>query len=126
MLTRILTTLTLMVAFAFPVTLVATGDVSAQTPKQAACEGVELAGADCGGGGGARISGVLRRVINILSAIVGVVAVIMIIIGGFKYIASGGDASKVASAKNTVIYAIVGLIIVAMAQVIVRFVLGTV
>jgi hypothetical protein len=48
----------------------------------------------------------------------------MIIIGGFRYITSGGDSGSVSSAKNTVLYAIVGLIIVALAQVIVRFVLS--
>ena len=48
---------------------------------------------------------------------------IVIVVAGFKYVTSAGDASKIASAKNTLIYAIVGLIIVAMSQAIVRFVL---
>jgi hypothetical protein len=50
----------------------------------------------------------------------------MIIIGGFKYITSGGDSNNVSSAKNTILYAIIGLIIVALAQTIVRFILGRV
>ena len=66
---------------------------------------------------------ILKRVINIISIIVGVVAVIMIIFGGFKYITSGGTAEKVTGAKNTILYGLIGLIIVALAQVIVRFVL---
>jgi|SRR3989344_4612035 len=66
---------------------------------------------------------ILKRVINIISIIVGVVAVIMIIIGGFRYIVSGGTQEKVTSAKNTILYGLIGLIIVALAQVIVRFVL---
>jgi hypothetical protein len=70
------------------------------------------------------VQDVIKTVINILSVVVGVVAVIMIIIGGFKYITSSGDSNNVASAKNTIIYAIVGLIIVALAQVIVHFVLS--
>jgi hypothetical protein len=53
------------------------------------------------------------------------VAVIMIIYGGFRYITSGGDSNRVGSAKNTLIYAIIGLIIVALAQLIVHFVLST-
>jgi hypothetical protein len=65
----------------------------------------------------------IRNAINIFSIVVGIVAVIMMIVGGFRYITSAGDATRVASAKNTIIYAIVGLIIVALAQVIVRFVL---
>lgn len=70
-----------------------------------------------------RVNDTIRLVINIFSFIVGVVAVIMVIIGGFKYITSAGDSTNIASAKNTILYAIVGLIIVALAQVIVRFVL---
>jgi hypothetical protein len=66
----------------------------------------------------------LRKFINIFSVIVGVVAVIMIIVGGFRYITSGGASEKVTGAKNTILYAIIGLIIVALAQIIVRFVLS--
>jgi Type IV secretion system pilin len=65
------------------------------------------------------------KIVNIFSIVVGAVAVIMIIYGGFRYITSGGDTNKVGSAKNTLIYAIIGLIIVALAQVIVHFVLNT-
>jgi hypothetical protein len=75
------------------------------------------------GGGGTSISNVVKAIINILSAIVGVAAVIMIILGGMKYVTSNGDANNIAGAKNTIIYAIVGLIVVAMAQVIVHFVI---
>ena len=64
-------------------------------------------------------------VVNILSIVVGVVAVIMIIYGGFRYITSGGESGSVSSAKNTLLFAIVGLVIVALAQVIVRWVIGT-
>jgi uncharacterized membrane protein len=70
------------------------------------------------------VSGLLRTVINVFSWIVGVIAVIMIIVGGLKYITSGGDSGNVSSAKNTILYALVGLVIVALAQFIVRFVLG--
>ena len=66
----------------------------------------------------------LTKIINVFTVVVGVVAVIMIIVGGFRYITSGGDSNNVGAAKNTILYAIVGLIIVALAQVIVRFVLG--
>lgn len=74
-------------------------------------------------GGEAAISEVVKTVINILSAIGGIIAVILIIIGGVKYMTSGGDSNSAANARNTIIYAIVGLIIVVFAQVIVRFVL---
>lgn len=66
----------------------------------------------------------IQSIINILSVVVGIVAVFMIIISGFRYITSGGDSARVSSAKNTIIYAIVGLIVIALAQVIVRFVIA--
>lgn len=71
------------------------------------------------------LSSIAKQIVNVLSIIVGVVAVIMIIVGGFKYITSGGESSNVSGAKNTLIYAIVGLIIVAIAQFIVHYVLST-
>lgn len=67
---------------------------------------------------------VMTTIINIFSVIVGFVAVIMIIIGGVRYITSGGDSGNISAAKNTIIYAIIGLIIVALAQVLVHFVLN--
>ncbi|HSH55898.1 MAG TPA: pilin [Candidatus Limnocylindrales bacterium] len=71
------------------------------------------------------LQNILTRAVNIFSIIVGIIAVIMIIVGGLKYITSGGDSGNVSSAKNTILYAIVGLIVVALAQFIVRFVLNT-
>ena len=76
------------------------------------------------GGSSDKLYALARQIVNIFSVIVGIIAVIMIIYGGFKYITSGGDSGNVTGAKNTLIYAIVGLIIVALAQFIVRFVLG--
>lgn len=73
-----------------------------------------------------KLNGLITSIVNIFSVIVGIVAVIMVIFSGFKYITSGGDSGKISSAKTTLIYAIVGLIIVALAQVIVRFVLSKV
>lgn len=72
------------------------------------------------------VNDIIATVINIFSLIVGVVSVIMIIVGGLKYITSGGDSGNVSGAKNTILYAIVGLVIVALAQVIVKFVLNKV
>ena len=80
---------------------------------------------DTGEGAGS-FSSVIKSVINIFSIVVGAVSVIMIIIGGFRYIVSNGDSNGVTGAKNTILYAIVGLVIVLFAQVIVRFVLTNV
>lgn len=67
----------------------------------------------------------IETVINVLSYIVGVAAVIMIIFGGFRYVTSGGDANASKTARSTILYAIVGLVIVVIAQAIVFFVLGS-
>ena len=66
----------------------------------------------------------IGNIINIFSLVVGIVAVLMIIIGGFRYITSGGNDGNVGNAKNTILYAVIGLVIVALAQIIVRFVLN--
>jgi hypothetical protein len=71
-----------------------------------------------------RINDIVHTIVNLLSAIVGIVAVIMIIVGGFRYITSGGNDTSVTSAKNTILYAIIGLVVVALAQLIVRFTLS--
>jgi hypothetical protein len=77
-------------------------------------------------GGGSGLESILKKVIQIFSIIVGFVAVVMIIVGGIRYITSGGDSGNISGAKNTIIYAIIGLIIVALAQVLVHFVLNNI
>jgi hypothetical protein len=73
---------------------------------------------------GINISNLAVDIINILSIVVGVTAVFMIIIAGIRFITSNGDSGNVSSARSTIIYAIVGLVVVALAQIIVQFVLG--
>lgn len=70
------------------------------------------------------INHTFANVINIFSVVAGILAVIMIVLAGTRYITSGGSQEKVASAKSTLTYAIIGLIIVALAQVLVQFVLN--
>ena len=70
------------------------------------------------------VNNIITTGIDIISVIVGIAAVIMIIVGGFKYITSNGDSGTVSGAKNTILYAIVGLVVVALAQLIVRFVVS--
>jgi magnesium-transporting ATPase (P-type) len=69
---------------------------------------------------------IIARVINILSSLAAVIAVIMIIVAGLRYITSAGDSTKAASARNTILNAVIGLVIAVFAQVIVRFVLHSV
>jgi hypothetical protein len=73
---------------------------------------------------GDEVTGIVETVITLFSWIVGVTSVIMIMIGGFRYITSQGDSGNVSAAKNTILYAVIGLVVVALAQVIVNFVIG--
>jgi type IV secretion system pilin len=72
------------------------------------------------------VTATIKKIINILSVIIGAIAVVMIIIGGFRYVTSAGSAEGTKAARQTIIYAIVGLVVVALAQVIVHFVLNSV
>lgn len=72
-------------------------------------------------GAGTSIHTILASVLNVFSLVIGVIAVIVIMIAGLNYITSGGDAGKAASAKSSILYAVIGLIVVAFAQLIVHF-----
>lgn len=69
-------------------------------------------------------NGIFKRITNMIVYMVGVIAVIMLIIGGIKYVISGGDSKKVTDAKNTILYAIIGLVIAFLAYAIVNFVIS--
>lgn len=69
--------------------------------------------------------GAVTTVVNALLFVVGFLSVIMLIFGGLRYIVSGGNASAVTAAKNTILYAIVGLVIAIFAYAIVNFVIGS-
>lgn len=69
---------------------------------------------------------VLNTIINVALYIIGFVAVVMLILGGFQYTTSSGDASKVTKAKNTILYGIIGLVVAILAYAIVNFVLASV
>lgn len=70
-------------------------------------------------------SGVFKTITNVLLFIIGAISVIMLIIGGIRYTISGGDSAAVTSAKNTILYAIVGIIVALLAYAVVNFVLGS-
>lgn len=93
--------------------------------KSDACAGIGLSGTDCNGDGGvqAQANSIVGTLVNLFSIIVGVAAVVMIIVAGVRFITSSGDPSKVSSAKNTLLYALVGLVLVGAAQMIVHYVL---
>ncbi|MFA7308970.1 MAG: hypothetical protein WC045_02750 [Patescibacteria group bacterium] len=66
---------------------------------------------------------IIQSVMNTFMAIVGLATIVYLIYGGFMYLTSGGNAEKVTTAKNTIIYAIVGIIIIGAAYAIRGFVL---
>ena len=70
--------------------------------------------------------GVFTRITSIALYVIGAISVIMLIWGGLRYIISGGDNKKVTDAKNTILYAIIGLIFAVLAYAIVRFVLNSI
>ena len=77
--------------------------------------------ADTGGLPG--ISGLMGSIVGILIFIVGVISVVMVIIGSYQYIFSGGDSQKASSARSTILYAIIGVVIAVVAAPILTWVL---
>lgn len=110
----------------------ASAQVTQQDINNNLCSGANLdftgnSAGECSAGQATEtINNIVHSIINILSVVVGVVAVIMIIVGGLRYITSGGNDTSVTGAKNTILYAVIGLVIVALAQIIVHFVLAKV
>ena len=84
-----------------------------------AARGTDVPSTLLGDGGG------LSTIINTMLFIIGFLSVVMLIFGGLRYIISGGNAAAVTAAKNTILYAIVGLIIAIFAYAIVNFVIGS-
>ena len=66
--------------------------------------------------------GLIKKVVNLLLWAIGIISVIMIIIGGIRYAISNGDSNQVTAAKNTIMYAVIGLVIAIFAYAIVNFV----
>lgn len=102
--------------------LVPAGDAYAQADLSQGVSG-GLAAADTGSSANTKgINGIVTTIINVLLYIIGLISVIMIIIGGIRYATSNGDANSVTAAKNTILYAIVGLVVAIFAWAIVNFV----
>ena len=68
----------------------------------------------------------LDTIINVVLGVLGLLAVVIIIYGGFMYTTSAGDASKIKKAKDTIMYGVIGLVIALLAYAIVNFVLSSV
>lgn len=70
-------------------------------------------------------TGVFKIITNVLLFVIGAISVIMLIIGGIRYVVSGGDSTAVQNAKNTILYAIVGVVVAILAYAAVNFVIGS-
>jgi len=99
----------------------------AATAQESVCSGIGLTSAQNNGckdnADSPTLTSVIHTVINILSYLIGIAAIIMILVGGFKYITAGGESNKITSAKNAIVFALIGLVIASLAQILVRFVL---
>jgi hypothetical protein len=97
----------------------------AASAKEEVCSGIGAASGAKGceaPKGSPTVNSVINTVINIMSAFVGILAVLMIIFSGFRYVTAGGDSGKISQAKNTLIYAIVGVVVAGVSQLLVRYV----
>jgi hypothetical protein len=96
---------------------------TAENPAQAGAETAKANGmpSDLVG-----VNGVFTKITNTVLFAVGIISVIMLIVGGLRYIISGRDSKKVTDAKNTIMYAIIGLIIAILSYAIVNFVISAV
>lgn len=82
-------------------------------------------GGACTSKDGQSVVEVIQLVTDVLIFIIGAVAVVMIIVGGLRYVTSSGEQAALTGAKNTIVYALVGVVIALMAYAIVRFIIGT-
>lgn len=68
--------------------------------------------------------GALRMLLDLLAVIAGIAATVMLIISGFRFVTSNGDANGVQAARNSLMYVVVGIIVVVFSQIIVAFVIN--
>jgi hypothetical protein len=113
---------------ALPTTALAAYDPIRQPNNDAnVCTNGGGASSLCNGGGTdplAGQNGALVSVTSILAVVAGIVSIIFLVYGGVKYITSNGDSSGVSSAKSTIIAALIGLVIAALARPLITFVIG--
>jgi cytochrome bd-type quinol oxidase subunit 2 len=124
---KFLFTITIFISFALGLILPNLSYASSTASQSQVCQGVGVINGtgNCDSVKTSRtsINSVLSLFLNLFTAIVGFIALITIIISGLRYITSGGSSEKTNEAKNTILYAVIGLVIVALAQIIVHFVL---
>ena len=81
-------------------------------------------GVNCGPASPVSVPDAIGRVTNLLLYIVGIAAVIMLVVGGLRYVLSGGDSKNTQAAKDTILYAVIGIVVALLGYAIVNFVIG--
>jgi hypothetical protein len=71
-------------------------------------------------------NGILLKIVNIVAFIAGAAAVILIFVGAIRFVTSGGDSNAVKGARETILYALIGLIVIVLARFLIEFVLSKV
>ncbi len=123
-LTTSITALTFTAALAFSLAPVPVALAECANAKDCVTQG---AGSASGSGATTVDAGtIIRNIVNLLLFVIGAVSVVMIVIGGLKYTTSNGDASAVKSAKDTIMYSVVGVVIALLAYAIVNFVISSI
>jgi hypothetical protein len=120
----ILLAFTVFVSSLFVLATLPTSFVLAQDAGDAVCDTLgQASGNSCEtvDESGASIQNVIEGGLNLLSYVAGIATVIMVIIAGVKYLTSQGDSNSVANAKSTLLYALIGIIIVLLSQTIIFF-----
>lgn len=121
--TLFLAIITALIAFQF---ILVAQPVLAQDTKTIVCNSVNQVDASCGDDKILGKDGILTKIVQTLVFIIGAVSVLVIIIGGLRYVVSAGDPGGTKGAKDMILYAIIGLIVALLAQGIVSFVLSRV
>ena len=124
------------------ITLLVTVSMLAGTALSAQAKDILGPGADCSGSNGTGSSAVcsdtsaanknasdnpivdkLHQITNIIARVAGAAAILLLLVGSLQYITANGDSSKAANARNTIIYALVGVVVVFLAAAIIEFML---
>jgi hypothetical protein len=126
----LLITLTMLTGLIFlyqqPVFATSTCSGGFSAAKCSACSGLsELGSSQRCSSNGSTVKAVIAETVSVLSYIVGIAAIIMIIISAIRFVISGGNSNSVEQAKKMLVYAIIGLVLAALAQILVRMALTT-
>lgn len=114
----------LLAMFSFAITPLATTYADTTDVFTSACSANSSDTTLCKDTKGSSIFSIIKTIIQIMLIVAGIIAVIMIIIGGIRYMTSNGDQADVKAAKDTILYAIIGLIVCMIAFSVVTWVIG--